>query len=97
MGKKGTPDHLQKPKWQEVFFQKPTQCSHRNKVLYAASFNKYLTCKKYSFEKLPHFSQENNVLNAPRSTIDAILSRDTSVSSTQQNLNIWNKIILAPL
>jgi hypothetical protein len=36
---------------------------------------------KYSFQKLTHFSQENNVVDAPASTVDGFLCRDTSVSS----------------
>jgi hypothetical protein len=35
---------------------------------------KHLSCRKYSFEKLPQFSQGNNVLDAPPSNMDDFLS-----------------------
>jgi hypothetical protein len=43
---------------------------------------KHLGCKKYSFQKLSQFSQGNNILDAPASTTNRVLSRDTFVSST---------------
>jgi hypothetical protein len=48
----------------------------------AISSLKHLGCRKYSIQKLTHFSQGNNVLHAPVSTTNGILSRDTFVSST---------------
>jgi hypothetical protein len=57
---------------------------------------KYLTCRKYSFKKLTQSSQGNNVLNAPNFNIDALLSRDTCVSSTQLSSHIWKEMSRSP-
>jgi hypothetical protein len=42
---------------------------------------KHLSCSLDSFQKLPQFSQGNNVLDAPASNTDGFLLRDTCVSS----------------
>jgi hypothetical protein len=49
-----------------------------------------------SFQKLTHFLQGNNVLDAAASNTDGILWRDTCVSSTLLNGTIWNKVSLSP-
>jgi hypothetical protein len=43
-----------------------------------------VTFRKYSFQKLPQFSQGINVLNAAVSNIHGFLWRDTCVSSSQR-------------
>jgi hypothetical protein len=43
---------------------------------------KVMICRKYSFQKLPQFSQENNVLDAPPLNTDGVHSGDTCISST---------------
>jgi hypothetical protein len=43
---------------------------------------KTLSSRKYSYQQLTEFSQENNVLDALASKTDVFLSRDTCVSST---------------
>jgi hypothetical protein len=57
---------------------------------------KTLICRMYSFQKLTQFSQGDNVLDAPTSNIDGFLSRDTLLSSSQLNGDIWNKQSLSP-
>jgi hypothetical protein len=44
---------------------------------------KNLSYRKYSCQKLTHFSQGNNVLDAPVPNTHGFLMRDTCVSSTQ--------------
>jgi hypothetical protein len=43
---------------------------------------KILICRKYSFQNITQFSQENNVLPVTVSNIDVFHLRDISVSST---------------
>jgi hypothetical protein len=58
---------------------------------------KNLSSRKFSFQKVMQFSQGNNVLDAPASSTDSPLSKDTCVSSTQVNRDIRNKESLSPL
>jgi hypothetical protein len=44
-----------------------------------------MICKTYSFQKLNHFSQGNNVLDITASNTNGFLFRDTCVSLTQLN------------
>jgi hypothetical protein len=53
--------------------------------------------RQYSFQKLNQFSQVNKVLDAPASTLDGFLLRDTCVSKIQLNMPIWNKFSVTPL
>jgi hypothetical protein len=39
-------------------------------------------CRKYSFQKLTHFSQGNNVLDSAASSIDYFLGSDSCFCST---------------
>jgi hypothetical protein len=56
----------------------------------------YLTCKKYSLEKLTQFSQGNDLMDAPHCNIDAFLATYTCVSSILLNMPFWNKMSLYP-
>jgi hypothetical protein len=60
------------------------------------SLLKTLNGRTLPFQKLMPFSQGNNVSNAPASNPDGVLSRDTSVSSTQLKRPFWKKGILSP-
>jgi hypothetical protein len=51
--------------------------------------------RKYSFEELTQFSPGNNVLGVAGCNTHALLSRDSSVSSTQLNRPTWIKISLS--
>jgi hypothetical protein len=51
----------------------------------------------YLSQKLTQFSQQNNVLDPTLSDIDALLSRNARISSTQVNGPIWNKWEVLPL
>jgi hypothetical protein len=42
---------------------------------------KTMICWKYFFQKLTHFSQENNALDAPASNIDDLTCSNTCVTS----------------
>jgi hypothetical protein len=53
---------------------------------------KHLSCRKDCFQKLTEFSQGKNVLDAPASTRDGFLCRDTCVSSSQLKRPIWNEM-----
>jgi hypothetical protein len=57
---------------------------------------KTMICLKYFFQKLTHFSQGNNALDAPASNIDDFPCRDTCVSSNQLNRPICSKQSLSP-
>jgi hypothetical protein len=52
---------------------------------------KTLIGKMYSFQKLNHFSQGNNMLHAPASNTDGFHSRVTGVSSTQLKILFGSK------
>ena len=52
---------------------------------------------KYSFPKLTQFSLGKSGLDAPASTSDGCLWKDTCVSSTQLNKPLWNEHSLSPL
>jgi hypothetical protein len=54
-----------------------------------------MICRKYFFQKLTHFSDGHNVLEASASNIDTFPWSDTVVSSTLMNRPIWNKISLS--
>jgi hypothetical protein len=49
------------------------------------------SCQTYLFQKVTQFSQGCNVLDTPASKPDAVLVRDTCISSTQLERSIWNK------
>jgi long-subunit acyl-CoA synthetase (AMP-forming) len=49
------------------------------------------SCQTYLFQKVTQFSQGCIVLDMPASRSDAVLVRDTCVSSTQLDMSIWNK------
>jgi hypothetical protein len=51
-----------------------------------------MLARQYTFQKVALFLQENKVLDAPPSNIDAFLSRDTCVSLSQLTRPIWNKM-----
>jgi hypothetical protein len=55
------------------------------------SILKSMISRKYFFQKLHHFSQGNNVLDAANSNIDGFHWRDTCVSSTHLNKTTWSK------
>jgi hypothetical protein len=52
-------------------------------------------CRRYSFQKLPQFSQEDNVLDTPACQTD-VFCRDLHVFSTYLNRPLWNKMSLCP-
>jgi hypothetical protein len=56
-----------------------------------------MICRKYSFQKLPQFSQGNNLLDADASDRDGSLPKDTCVSSTQLDRPTWREESLSPL
>jgi hypothetical protein len=62
----------------------------------AFSTLKTMICRKYFFQKLAQFSQENNELHASASKTNGFFSRTTCVSSTQLNTPAWNKMSLSP-
>jgi hypothetical protein len=49
-----------------------------------------LSNRKYSFNKLTHFSKLNNVLDPTASNVEDFLTRDT-VTSIQFNGPLWHK------
>jgi hypothetical protein len=57
---------------------------------------KDLCCRKYYLQKLPQFSQGNNVLDASASKADGLLLKGMCVTATQLNRDIWNKESLSP-
>jgi hypothetical protein len=52
---------------------------------------KHLGGRKYSFQKLNRFSQENNMQDGAESNIHGFLWRDVCISLTQLNRPIWSK------
>jgi hypothetical protein len=57
---------------------------------------KILRSRKFPFQKLIQFRQQNKVLEDPASNTDGFLWRDTSVSSSHLNRNIWNRSLSPP-
>jgi hypothetical protein len=57
---------------------------------------KYLSFRKYSFQRLTPFSEGNNVLDAAASNIDGFHRRNKCASPTQLNRTICSKMSTSP-
>jgi hypothetical protein len=71
--------HPKSPLW-----NKQSVCHHRNQG-----------CRMNSFQKVPHISQGNHVLDAPDSNTDCFFG-DTYVSSHKVSMPFWKKDSLSP-
>jgi hypothetical protein len=83
-----------------VFFREVHVFLHLSRICLSGIKRGYLhlvtpKCRMYSFQKLTHFSQRNNVVDANASKTDGCLWRDTCASSTQLNMCIWSKMSLS--